>query len=252
LGKALSAKPKWFRGRRLFLINAVLVLIPLAYFGYKPILRYSAKILMTSNEPRPAEAIVVLAGGEPGRAREAVDLYRAKMAPYVVVTTEVPPMDPSELHTLREQGIVLVESYENYVRILNGMGVPAEKIIRIESYVEDTLDELRKVRELCERRNWTNILIVTSNYHSRRAQLVADYVLGPGIHGVVISSKYGEISTDDWWTHAGNARTFIIEFEKLVAYTFYIWPRMVWTKQSDTKPSDMSSVLPASSSTPPS
>jgi uncharacterized SAM-binding protein YcdF (DUF218 family) len=250
LGKAVGARPEWLRGRRLFLVNFVLILIPLTYLGYKPLLRYTPKILMMNNQPQPADAIVVLAGGEPGRALGAVDLYRAKMARYVVVTTEEPPLPPAELQDLQQQGIVLVQSYENYVRILQGMGVPAGNIIRIESYVEDTFDELKKVRELCEKRHWTNVLVVTSNYHSRRAQLAADYVLGPSIHAVVITSKYGGISTDDWWTHAGHVRTFLIEFQKLVAYTFYIWPRMVWTKQSDTIPSNTSSVLPGFFSTP--
>lgn len=75
------------------------------------------------------------------------------MAPYVVVTTEFPPMDQPDLNALRKQGIYLVESYENYVRVLQGMGVSAQNIIRIESYVEDICGELRKVRELCEIRN---------------------------------------------------------------------------------------------------
>lgn len=69
MGKAVTARPRWLRGQRLFLINAVLLLIPFTYFGYKLLLRYTAGIVITGAQPQPADAIVSLAVGEPSRAR---------------------------------------------------------------------------------------------------------------------------------------------------------------------------------------
>ena len=212
--------------RSLFFLNFVLFLIPITYFGYQPALRYSASILMVNDSPRKSDAIVVLAGGEPGRAWEAADLYRDKWAPYIVLTKDAPAVDEEEL---RKHGIELIDGRANYIRVLRGMGVPEDRIVTAEPYGEDTLAEIIHVRELSEKKQWKSLIIVTSNYHTRRARLAARYALEPAINFTVVSSRHGGLNTHNWWTNRGDIRTFLIEFEKLVAYTVYIWPRMLWT-----------------------
>ena len=120
--------------KSLYFINSLLILIPLAYFTYRPVLRLIGRIEVVDETPARADAIVVLAGGEPGRALEAVDLYKQGLAPYVVVTTEPPP---AIYEQARKDGITLFLNYENYVRILEGYGVPKDHIIRIEDYIAE-------------------------------------------------------------------------------------------------------------------
>jgi hypothetical protein len=110
---------------------------------------------------------------------------------------------------------------------LRGLGVPQEKVITVEEPVDDTFTELRQIRELLEARKWKSVILVTTNYHTRRTRLTARYVLGPGFDLAVVASKHGGLDPDAWWKNNGDVRTFLIEFEKLVAYTLYIWPRMV-------------------------
>ncbi len=116
---------------------------------------------------------MILGGGAPGRAREAADLYRAGLAPTVVLTTGEPPDGYEEMSRL---GIELVRSHENYLRVLKGFGVPEESIIRIEEPVTETMNELTRVREFARERNWTSLIIVTSNYHTRRSLLITKYL----------------------------------------------------------------------------
>jgi uncharacterized SAM-binding protein YcdF (DUF218 family) len=228
----------------LFSIGLALAIAAAIGFAYRPLLRFSTRFLIIDSEPSAADAIIILGGGEPGRAREAVDLYRSKLAPYVAVMTEPPPMDSDGLKELRQYGIELVGSNENYLRILRGMEIPDENIVVVNESAADTFEELRRVRELCEQRGWSTILIVTSNYHTRRTHLVAGHVLEPDVRTTVIASKYGGIDRRDWWTRTGELRTFLIEFQKLVAYTFYIWPLSIWTTPDDTKASSISSECP--------
>jgi uncharacterized SAM-binding protein YcdF (DUF218 family) len=94
------------------------------------------------------------------------------------------------------------------------MGVPDDRIIRIQPYVQDTFDELARVRELCEERQWKHLLVVTSNYHTRRTRITTRYALEPSVHAIVIGSKYGGITRDNWWTRADQVRTVLIEFQK--------------------------------------
>jgi len=34
-----------------------------------------------------------------------------------------------------------------------------------------------------------------------------------------------------WWETQAQTRTFAIETEKLVTYTLYLWPRLVWQRR---------------------
>jgi uncharacterized SAM-binding protein YcdF (DUF218 family) len=247
LGKEVKKPPQGARrrfGRRaLLLVNFVLFMIPVSYFGYEPLLRYSAGFIIADSEPKKSDAIVLLAGGEPGRAWGAADLYREHLGSYVILTVE--PLG-SDVVGLRQAGVDVSTGVDQNERILRGLGVPQENIVRVKPYVQDTFDELTRVRELCEERHWKSIVIVTSNYHTRRARLTAKYILGPYIDFTVVASRHGGLNPDEWWKVRNDVRTFLIEFEKLVAYILYIGPRLLWTSQRSTNRSNTSSASPDS------
>ncbi len=225
-GSGRAARPGPRMGRRgLLLVNFVLFMIPATYYGYQPALRYCAALIMIDDRPAKSDAIVILAGGEPGRAWEAADLFNAKLADYVVVTSDHSTDDEEQL---RRYGIDLVDGRGNYIRVLRGLGVPEAKIVTATTPVEDTYSEIERVRDLAQSRKWKALIIVTGNYHTRRARLTARYLLSPQIRVSVVSSKHGGLRRD-WWKNNGDVRTFLIEFEKLVAYTLYIWPRMIFS-----------------------
>ncbi len=228
MGKGVKpggGKPGKFGRKPLFLVNFILLMIPVTYFGYRPLLRYSASAIIAESEPIKADAVVLLAGGEPGRAWGAADIYQQKLAPYVVLTRE--PIR-SDMVELQKRGIELSTGFDMNTRILRGLGVPQDAILRVEPFVRDTFDELTRVRELAQQKRWKSLIIVTSNYHTRRTRLVARYLLGSTIDFTVVGSRHGGLNRDAWWQRRDDVRTFVIEFEKLVAYTLYIWPRLIF------------------------
>jgi len=226
-------------GRKLFWLNVILFLVPVIYFTYGFALAAIGRGLVVDEAPGPSDAIVVLAGGEPGRAFSAVDLYKAGLARFVVITTE---LSPSIFERAKKDGIDLVPTYENYARVLKGYGVPDENIMRIEEQSSDTFEEIQRVGEFARKRGWTRLIIVTSNYHTRRARMVADYLLEPEIHVAVSASRFDKFQPDAWWTSQAQARTFAIEVQKLLTYTLYIWPRKLWKTRESTNPRNTSSV----------
>ena len=231
------------RGRKLVLLNVFLIVIPLAYLGYQPLLRYLGSMIISDSEPKRADAIVLLSGGEPGRAWGAADLYQGRFGAYVILTSE--PVLPAAKQ-LREAGIEIASGLDNNMRILRGLGVPQERILRVEPAVEDTFDELVRVRELAAGKHWNSLVIVTSNYHTRRTRLTARYIFGPSWEITVVGSKHDDFDPGRWWRTRRDSRTFLIEFEKLVAYTLYIGPRLLWTSLRSTNSSSISSASPAS------
>lgn len=242
---AAAAKRKF--GKRIYFLNFVLLIIPLTYFGYQPVLRYCASIVIVNEPIEKSDAIVVLAGGEPGRAWGAADLYNRGLADYVIVTRD--QVTPEEAELL-QRGIELVDGRGNYIRVLRGLGVPSDKIVNVEKPTDDTLSEMEQIRNLCLEKKWRSLIIVTANYHTRRTRMAARYVLGPEFKFSVTASSHGGLNSREWWSRRSDVRTFLIEFEKLVAYTLYIGPKILardlWTSRSDTSRSNISWASPNS------
>ncbi len=219
----MKSRPRLTRKTVLLAGLFLLTAIPLSYLLIPEVLVWSATLLVAETEAFPADAIVILGGGAPGRAREAADLYRAGLAPTVGLTTGEPPDGYEEMSRL---GIELVRSHENYLRVLKGFGVPEESIIRIEEPVTETMNELTRVREFARERNWTSLIIVTSNYHTRRSLLITKYLFDSDWRIAVVGSRHDGFRPNDWWQEVRHIRTFLIEFEKLLVYEMYIQPRL--------------------------
>jgi len=222
-------------------------MIPIAYFSYQPLLRYCVSVIAIEDPIQKSDALLVLAGGEPGRAWGAAELYDQRMAEYVIVTKDKPTFEEDEL---KKRGIELVDGRENYIRVLRGMGVPGNKIVAIDTPTDDTFEELQRVRELCVERNWKSLIIVTANYHTRRARMAARYIFARDFQVSVVGTTHGGMNPDTWWKSRSDLRTFLIEFEKLVAYTLYIGPRTLardlWKSRSDTSHSNTLLAFPNS------
>jgi uncharacterized SAM-binding protein YcdF (DUF218 family) len=234
------------RSKKLFALNVVLLVVPLTYFGYQPFLRTVGRFLIVSEEPRVSDAIVVLAGGEPSRAFKAVELYKAGLAPFVLLTSEP---TPSIFEKARRDGIQLIPTYENYMRILEGYGVPRERIHRIEEPTFDTAAEMQRIADFTKQKGWHRLIVVTSNFHTRRSRLVGRYVFARDVEFVVVAAPDDSFKPETWWKTQGQTRTFAIEVEKLLTYTLYYWPKSLWKTRESTKPPNTSSAVWASSST---
>ena len=125
-----------------------------------------ASPLRLSESPRPADAIVVFAGGvgESGQAgggyqervKAAVDLYRAGFA----------------THLIFESGYTFTFREAEIMRDLAVMlGVPPSAIV-LETNGVNTYDDVLRVHEVLRQHQWRRILLVSSPYNMRRAMLV--------------------------------------------------------------------------------
>lgn len=120
------------------------------------------------DEQRPADAIVVLGAaqfnGTPGgvfeaRLRHAVDLYRAGVAPYLVVTGGKLPGDrTTEAATARRWAIA--------------RGVPADAILG-ENEGRSTLESLEAVQVIFRERGFTSAVFVSDRTHMLRVLRMA-------------------------------------------------------------------------------
>jgi uncharacterized SAM-binding protein YcdF (DUF218 family)/glycosyltransferase involved in cell wall biosynthesis len=125
-----------------------------------------ARPLRLSEAPRRADAIVVFAGGvgETGKAggggserlNEAVSLYRAGYAPYIVLSS-------GYVYSFKEA--------EEMRDLAIAQGVPAGAIA-LEQRAKNTYENVKFVDDVLREHRWRSILLVSSPYHMRRALMV--------------------------------------------------------------------------------
>jgi len=125
-----------------------------------------AEPLRMSSPPMRADAIVVFAGGvgengkagggTPERLNEAVDLYRAGYAPYLVFSSGY-AYSFKEAELMRDSAVA--------------QGVPASAIV-LEEQARNTYENVKLVDRILRDHKSTSILLVSSPYHMRRATMV--------------------------------------------------------------------------------
>src|SRR5437867_3162292 len=125
--------------------------------------------------PPRADAIVILAGSVPDRTLEAADLYRAGLAPRVVVTRERLPRGQA---ALRARGVRLPEGDELTVKALRELGVPPGAIVVLGRRAVSTESEARTIARWACAHRLRRLIVVTSRAHSRRARLILRQALG--------------------------------------------------------------------------
>lgn len=134
---------------------------------------------------RPAGAIVVVSGGDTvARTSEAIALYQAGWAPYIVFSGAAADKDgPSNAQAMKEQALAA--------------GVPEEATV-VEGESETTKQNAEQVRGLLEPMGVKDVIVVTSGYHMRRTGLEFESQLGDTTvrrHPVSDDKHWSDV----WW-----------------------------------------------------
>lgn len=174
------------------------------YFARHPILRFAAESWVVDEPAAHADALVVLSDDNfyADRASHAAELFRQGVAPLVVASGRRlrPSAGISELmeHDLIERG------------------VPKEKIVRLPHDADNTREEAAAVAKLAQERHWKSIVVVTSNYHTRRARYIFSRVFPAGIAVSAASARDGDFDPERWWEKRPSAKLFVRELAGMV------------------------------------
>ena len=111
-----------------------------------------------SGECRKADAIVVISGGDTSaRTAEAIRLYQDGWAPRIIVSgAAADKSGPSNAEAMRQQAI--------------DAGI-SDSAILVEGHSETTKQNALEVATIIEQNSIQDIILVTSGYHMRRANL---------------------------------------------------------------------------------
>jgi uncharacterized SAM-binding protein YcdF (DUF218 family) len=174
------------------------------YIFRGPILTAAGQFLIADEPPRKVDLIVSLAGDEFGlRALTAGKLVKEGDAPYALISG-VP-------------GLLMNEADE-LIRFAELHGYPGSYFRPFRHTSDSTKSESAALAADLKTRGVHSILLVTSNYHSRRAgEIMRRAAPWLEVHTVAAPDRY--FSANGWWKTRSGQRTFLYEWLK----TFSAW-----------------------------
>lgn len=188
--------------RRIFGAIPVILLLALAAF-YPLFFRACGRYLECGGPPRRAEAIVVLAGDFYGhRILKACELVREGYAPVALVS------GPSGNYGHYESDLAIPFAVDH--------GCRPEWLAPVPNNCRSTRDESALFANELRRRGVKSYLLVTSNYHTRRAGRLFRRA-APDLSVAVVAAPDENFDPDRWWHSREARKTFALEWLKTVA-----------------------------------
>lgn len=160
--------------------------------------REATSWLYDPEPPVASDLLVILGGGSEERLLTGLDLYRAGLAPMILITDGAGFPD-TEMEHLEEQG------------------VPARSLVAPLRPATSTYEDALTIRQVVLRKSLNSILVVTSPYHCRRARLILHRVVGGlGVRITVTPSVSLYMDMEHWWRSHQGWITVSAEFPKLL------------------------------------
>jgi uncharacterized SAM-binding protein YcdF (DUF218 family) len=183
----------------LIVLVCLVVFLVLLYLVRHPILRYFGESLVIDEPSAHADAIIVLSDDNfyGDRASRAAELSRQDVAPVVVASgRRLRPF--AGIGELMEHDLV-------------ERGVPKNKIVRFDHTAADTIEEAKLLEKFAAEKRWRSVIIVTSNYHTRRVRYIFGKIFPSSIAVSVASARDADFDPERWWEKRKSTALFAHE-----------------------------------------
>jgi uncharacterized SAM-binding protein YcdF (DUF218 family) len=179
-----------------------------AYLVRRPLLQWAGNAWIAEDPLEHADALIVLSDdnvdGE--RAAHAALLYQRGLAPVVV---------GSGRRMRRYAGIAELMEHD-----LEAHGVPKGAIVRFAHDAESTREEAELLEKLVRERRWRRVIVVTSNYHARRARYIFRRVFPPQVDVRVAGAPDENFDPGTWWEKRSGMKRM---FQEVVGMVVAMW-----------------------------
>jgi uncharacterized SAM-binding protein YcdF (DUF218 family) len=170
--------------------------------------------LQLDEKPRKADYIVPLAG-DYIRLMQAADLYKKGYAPTILLS-DAAEWPKTRLDKLKfSMGWPRMGHLEFCRAVLKEMGTSTQNTDMFGDGHISTVEEAEALRAYLNGQDAT-LLVVTSPYHARRAQIILEDVL-PNCEIIMTVTPEGSFP-EKWWTDQRSAQDIVMEAAKLVHY----------------------------------
>lgn len=166
------------------------------------------KFLVQSDKLEKADAIAVFSGDNGPRTEKGVELLKEGYADYLILSGGKVYDDVTMAELMKNHAIKL--------------GVDESKIL-IDDEAATTNENADFTADIIEENNFKSVIVVTSDYHTRRSKLAMEKALedilidGEKVSVSVTPSKEEKFTTK-WWTSGNSVIMVISEYLKLAGY----------------------------------
>lgn len=176
------------------------------------LLRGAGRFLVRTDPLERAEIVVALAGdGSGARVMKAAELVDQGYAPGVLV-------NGARLFYQIGEARAAIE-------FAAGRGVRREILEPFVVHANSTLGEALETDRELRRRGVRRALVVTSNFHTRRARSIFRRFGSGEVSYVFVAADAAEFDPDSWWRSRTGKRTLLLEYLKTLHSAFERPPR---------------------------
>ncbi|WP_411843812.1 YdcF family protein [Salinicoccus sp. HZC-1] len=158
-----------------------------------------------ADDPVESDLIVLLGGGDQGRVKKAAELYKEGYADQVLITPVGGNRTASETKTIAEH-----------------YGIPRDAMI-MEKDSTSTYTNAVQTTEFMEEKDMESALVVTSDYHVKRAEFIFDKVNHDNLEFKYIAAP--NLQGENWKERENSSMYWFEEFKKMWGYRMglYKW-----------------------------
>lgn len=181
----------------------LLALVVIAGVFHTRIFSALGSYLVRTDPPQKADAALVLAGDIWGnRILTAAQLARDGYVPKVLVS------GPNGFYGYHESALAISFAVKH--------GYSESYFVHIDHTARSTQSEAQAVLPEIRREGIRRIVIVTSNYHTRRAGRIFR-TLAPDLTILIVGAPDQDYTPGGWWHSREGQKTFVTEWEKTIA-----------------------------------
>ena len=192
------------------------------YLVRRPLLRLAGHAWVVDEAPTASDAIVILGDDNyhGDRAARAAELFKDGWAPRIIA---------SGRYLRPDAGIAELEEHD-----LADRGVPRSAIVRLAHHADNTRDEAVAIEQMITQHGWKRILLVTSDYHTRRSRYIFARTFPVGTALRVVAARDSDYDPDNWWRTRRGTKIF---FHELAGMVVALWEM----RHADPQASDSAS-----------
>lgn len=201
--------------KQLWIIAGIVAFILGFALAHKPILKAYADWFYVENASPGADAILMLSGGDETRFTHSIALMEAGYAPRVLFThSRIPKRKYSRFFKHREEVVLDICAFEG----MDCCIIPSSK-----GGATSTFDEAYDLAAYCSEQGLDHIIIVTEQFHTRRAYYAFRKVfdlLGLDVKLEISGAPNEHFQSHNWWKKESGLTNYFLEPLKLLVYAF--------------------------------
>ncbi|MHB8157364.1 MAG: YdcF family protein [Desulfocucumaceae bacterium] len=187
------------------IVVSVIIFFAVLYLTSGIWLSAYGRYLVVDEKPQKCDAIVILGGETIPRVARGAELYKEGYANVLIMSG-----GGGLTSRITEADLMLIEAGD--------LGVPQSAVI-LEKKSESTYENAVYVKQIILEKDYKSFLLVTSNYHTRRARSTFDSVFkDTGVQFITIAAPDPKFSPDSWWKSGEGQQKALTELADMVIY----------------------------------